>query len=62
MPIVEVQLFDGQDARGSLGAGKNFFEAQYTGGFFSKNASPREIRGFFDAAGLDDATLKEYTK
>lgn len=62
VPTVEIQLFDGQHLKETSGAGKNFFEAQYTGGFFSKNASPREIRGFFDAAGLDDATLKEYTK
>jgi hypothetical protein len=62
VPIVEVQLFDGQHARGSFGVGKDFFEAQREGGFFSKNVSPREIRSFFDAVSLDDATLKKYAK
>jgi hypothetical protein len=35
---------------------------QRQGAFFSKNASLREIRGFYDVVNLDDATLKEYTK
>ncbi len=63
MPIIEVQLFDGQAAKGSFGAGRNFFETQREGGFFSKRASPSEIHHFFfDVLNLDDATLKEYTK
>ncbi len=62
VPIVEVQLFDGQDAKGSFGAGRDFFETQREGGFFSKNVSPREIRSFFDAVSLDDATLEKYAK
>jgi hypothetical protein len=63
VPIVEVQLFDGQQARGSFGAGKNFFETQRGGGFFSKPASPTEIRKFFDAVKLDDGeTVKKYSK
>lgn len=62
VPTVEVQLFDGQRAKGSFGAGKDFFETQREGGSFSKNVSPREIRSFFDAVSLDDATLKKYTK
>lgn len=62
VPIVEVQLFDGQRARGSFGVGKEFFETQREGGFFSKRASRIEIRDFFDALNLDDATVKKYTK
>lgn len=62
VPIVEVQLFDGQHLEGTFGAGKGFFEAQREGGFFSKNVSAREIRSFFDAVSLNDATLKKYTK
>ncbi|MGH9864275.1 MAG: hypothetical protein ACRD4H_02550 [Candidatus Acidiferrales bacterium] len=62
VPIVEVQLFDGQQAKGSFGAGKDFFETQREGGFFSKRASPSEIHSFFDAVDLDDAALKKYTK
>jgi hypothetical protein len=62
VPIVEVRLFDGQQARGSLGAGKDFFETQRDGGFFSQTASQSEIRSFFDALNLDDATVKEYSK
>jgi len=62
VPIVKVQLFDGQQARGSFGVGKSFFETQREGAFFSKDASPAEIQSFFDAVGLDDATLKKYTK
>lgn len=61
VPIVEVQLFDGQQAQGSFGVGKDFLETQRDA-FFSQSASPGEIRGFFDAANLDDATVKEYTK
>lgn len=62
VPNVEVQLFDGQHLKETFGAGENFFEAQYKGGLFSKNVSPREVRGFFDAVSLDDATLKKYSK
>jgi hypothetical protein len=62
VPVVEVQLFDGQRARGSFGVGKDFFETQREGGFFSKTASPTEIHSFFDAVSLDDPTLKKYTK
>ena len=62
VPIVELQFFDGQHPRGSFGAGKNFFETQREGGFFSKGASPSEIRAFFDAVNLDDATLKKFTR
>jgi hypothetical protein len=62
VPAVEVSLFDGQQAKGSIGVGKNFLETQRDGGFFSKNASAKEIRSFFDAIGLDDATLREYAK
>lgn len=62
VPTVEVQLFDGQHLKETFGAGKNFFEAQRGGGFFSRNVSQREIRCFFDAIGLDDATLQKYTK
>lgn len=62
VPKVEVQLFDGQKAKGSFGVGKDFFETQREGGFFSKKASPGEIRCFFDAANVDDAKLREYTK
>jgi hypothetical protein len=62
VPIVEIQLFDGQQAKGSFGAGMDFFETQRDGGFFSKSASPTEIHSFFDAVNLDDATLRKYTK
>jgi len=62
VPIVEVQLFDGQQLRVTFGVGKNFFETQREGGFFSQSASPSEIRGFFVATNLDDATLRKYTK
>lgn len=62
VPAVEVQLFDGQHLKETFGAGKDFFEAQYQGGFFSKDVPAREIHSFFDAVGLDDATLKKYTK
>ena len=62
VPTVEVQLFDGQQPRASFGAGKDFFETQRDGAFFSRRASPGEIQGFFDAANVDDEMLKEYTK
>ena|SRR5579863_6595887 len=62
VPIVEVQLFDGEQARGNFGVGKDFIETQRDGGFFSQSALPSEIRGFFDAVRLDDATVKKYTK
>ncbi len=62
VPIVEVQFFDGQQGKGSFGVGKDFFETQREGGFFSKGASPSEVASFFDAVNLDEATLKEYTK
>ena len=62
VPIVEIQFFYGDRAQGSFGAGKDFFETQRDGGFFSRSASPGEVRGFFDAAKLDDATVKEYLK
>ena len=62
VPIVEVRFFDGQQAKGSFGVGRNFFETQRQGGFFSKSASPSEIRGFYEVVNLDDAKLKEYTK
>lgn len=58
VPFVEVQLFDGQQTKGSFGVGKDFFETQREGGFFSKNASPSEVRGFLDALNLDDASLR----
>jgi hypothetical protein len=62
VPIVEVQFFDGQKAKGRFGVGRYFFETQRDCGFFSRSASPSEIRDFFDAVDLDDATLKEFTK
>ena len=62
VPTVEVQLFDGQQGKGSFGVGKNFFETQREGGFFSKSTSASEIQGFFDAVNLDDATIRQYTK
>lgn len=62
VPKVEVQLFDGQQAKGSFGVGKDFFETQREGGLFSKKATPGEIHSFLDAANVDDAILKEYTK
>ena len=62
VPIVEVQFFDGQQGKGSFGVGKDFFETQREGSFFSKGASPSEVASFFDAVNLDVATLKEYTK
>jgi hypothetical protein len=58
VPFVEVQLFDGQQTKGSFGVGKDFFETQREGGFFSKNTSPSEIHNFLDALNLDDATLR----
>jgi hypothetical protein len=42
--------------------GRDFFETQRQGAFFSKNASLSEIRGFYGVVNLDDATLKAYTK
>jgi hypothetical protein len=60
VPFVEVQLFDGQKAQGSFGVGQSFFETQREGSFFSKSAATRDIRGFFDALNLDDATVKEF--
>jgi hypothetical protein len=62
VPFVEVQLFDGEKGQGSFGVGRDFFETQREDGFFSKSASPSEIRGFFDVLNLDDATLKKFTK
>jgi hypothetical protein len=62
IPMVEVQLFDGQQVRGNFGVGKDFLETQRDGGFFSQSASPSEVRGFLDAVKLDDATVKKYTK
>jgi hypothetical protein len=62
VPTVNVRFYDGEKFKGSFGVGKNFFATQRDGGFFSRNASPSEIRSFFDAVNLDDATLKEYTK
>jgi hypothetical protein len=62
VPTVEVQFFDGQQPRGSFGAGRDFFETQREGGFFSQGASPGEIRRFFDTANVDDEMLRKYTK
>jgi len=62
VPIVEVQFVNGQKGEGSFGVGKDFFETQREGGFFSRSASPSEIRAFLDVVNLDDATLKEFTK
>ena len=62
VPIVEVEFFDGPKLKGTFGVGRDFFETQREGAFFSKNASPSEIRGFYDVVNLDEATLKEYTK
>lgn len=61
-PKVEVQLFDGQVAKGSFGVGKDFFETQREGRSFSKKATPGEIHCFLEAANVDDAMLKEYTR
>lgn len=62
VPIVEIELFDGQKLKATFGVGRDFFETQREGAFFSRNASPSEIRGFYDVVNLDDATLKKYTK
>jgi len=62
VPFVAVELFDGQKMKGSFGAGKNFFETQREGGFYSKDATSADIRHFFDVIQLDEGTLKEYTK
>jgi len=52
VPIVEVRFFDGQQAKGNFGAGRNFFETQRQGVFFPKNSSPNEIRDFYDVVNL----------
>lgn len=62
VPMVEVRMFDGQQARGSFGSGKNFFETQRDGGSYSKKATASEIQSFFDALNLNEERLKEYTK
>ena len=53
VPSVKVRFFDGRQAKGNFGAGRNFFETQRQGAFFPKNASPSEIRDFYDFVNLE---------
>ena len=62
VPIVEVRLFDGDIHKGVFGVGKNFFETQREGSFFSKRASSSDVRDFLKMLDVDDATFKEFAK
>ena len=53
VPVVIVDLYDGNTFKGHFGVGKDFFETQRQGGFFFKDAKPTEVQGFLKLAGVN---------
>ncbi len=51
VPAITAEFYDGQSFKGSFGVGKNFLETQRDGGFWSKEATPDEVRRFLDLVG-----------
>ena len=61
-PHVHVRFFDGDKSIGDFGAGPNFFGTQRNAVFFSKDASPDDVRAFYDVVHVDEEMLKKYAK
>jgi hypothetical protein len=51
VPTTTVEFYDGKTFKGSFGIGKNFFEMQRDGGFWSKDAKSDEVGRFLDVVG-----------
>src|SRR5258708_26761044 len=62
VPSVEALLFEGESLKCSFGMGKNFFETQRGGDFFSKTASPTDVRDFLSLLCVDNETLRKLTR
>jgi len=58
-PRVDAGFHDGDKVKGHFGVGRNFFECQRDGAFFSKDASAPEIEEFLKLIDVDDATFQE---
>jgi hypothetical protein len=54
VPTVTAEFFNGSEFQGSFGAGRDFFETQREGVFCSREASPNDLRHFFDLLGLNN--------
>ena len=58
VPLARVSLIELADHnrigtfKGHFGVGKDFFETQRDGGFFSKDASPEDLRHFLEFTGV----------
>jgi hypothetical protein len=57
VPAVTVEFYDGKTFRGSFGVGKDFFETQRDGGFWSKDAKSDEVGRFLDLVGKSKESL-----
>jgi hypothetical protein len=53
--VVTAEFYDGSTFEGYFGVGRNFFETQGDGGFFSKDAQPADVRRFLDLTGVANA-------
>lgn len=52
-PAVTAEFFTGTEFKGSFGVGRDFFETQRSGVFYSQRASANDVRHFLDLLGVD---------
>jgi hypothetical protein len=57
VPVVIAEFYEGNTFKGHFGVGKNFFETQRDGRFFSKDASPEDLRHFLELAGVEQKSV-----
>jgi hypothetical protein len=57
VPTIVAEFYDGDIFKGHFGAGRNFFETQRVGGFFSKNANPDQVEQFLQLLGVSKDQL-----
>jgi hypothetical protein len=58
VPTIIAEFYDGDTFKGHFGAGRNFFETQRAGGFFSKNATPNHVEQFLQLLGVPKDQLR----
>ena len=55
---VHLSIYNGDEFKGTLGIGKNFFDCQRYGRFASRSASDGEVSEFLQLLGLSPETLR----
>jgi hypothetical protein len=57
VPTVNLEFYDGQIFKGSFGLGKNFFETQRDGGFWSKDVPADQVGRLADLLAISKENL-----